>query len=113
MGATFSIVRSTSLLTSLRSASKKGATERATALRYDWRIAEFAVLPLFDLDLMADPMNRIEKKALGRRVAVARAVFLHKADPSEAGPSDLGPLLILLTIADGQACGGLRIVKAG
>ena len=75
----------------------KRANDSAPSLD-DWHTAEFALLPLAGFRMLAELMNRIEKEGVWPSdLAIARAVFLHKDDPSEAGPLDLRPLLILPT----------------
>ena len=64
-----------------------------------WTTSEFKLLPLAAFDLMAVFLNRVEGE--GRwpnNLTIAKAVFLYKDDPQNAGPLDLRVLQILPTI---------------
>ena len=64
-----------------------------------WHSAEFSLLPLPAFVVLAEFLNRVETEGKWPdSQAIAKAVFLHKDDPSEAGPLDLRPLLILPTL---------------
>ena len=74
----------------------------------NWTTAEFALLPRSAFVLLADFLNLVEKE--GRwpeQLTIAKAAFLHKDDPTNAGPLDVRPLLILPTIYRRWA--GLRL----
>ena len=52
-----------------------------------WANEEFALLPIIAFKLIANLLNRIEHEGQWPdELAYAKAVFLHKSDPAEAGP---------------------------
>ena len=78
--------------------SCKAAKPTAPSLN-DWSTAEFKLLPTPVFDLFAMLLNRVEHEGKWpRNLCFAKAAFLYKEGPENAGPLDLRTLLILPTI---------------
>ena len=65
----------------------------------NWSTAEFALLPRAAFVLLTNFLNRVEREGKWpKQLTIAKAAFLHKDDPANAGPLDARTLLILPTV---------------